>query len=295
MKANLIMESFFSGSAEEWLNQIPESLIDKAIEILSIDPNVEMKPTGYSPIDNSLFQHTAKICLWKDLVQVIHRWGMPAPSIMQTSPALLKTHAENLKDKLSGAIKALESLEYVALFEAGTLSKEFKVGYGLRQVSELIRINTEGGRSPFISPLDIRLQYEGDGVWGKHYPIDNDIENAAKILKKIVRSVDKLLDDPIYRPARRGEKKKGKDAHDALVWGLCYIYKKYTDKPPISWNTGTSATNAGKFTGKIIPFLQTILPYTSYSGKITPGALQKKIIRIRDRKKHKDIWQDSKN
>ena len=67
------MESYFSGDVTEWLNQIPESIIDEAIKILEIDSNKYMKPTGYCPVDNDQFQHTVKTCLWKDLVYVTHR------------------------------------------------------------------------------------------------------------------------------------------------------------------------------------------------------------------------------
>jgi hypothetical protein len=184
MASNLIMESYFTGSPEEWLGQLDEKIVDRAIEILSINPNEEMEPTGYSPIDNSFFQHTVKVCLWKDLVQVIHRWGMPSPTKMQTSPSRLKAHAYNIKDKLSEAAEVLESLQYQSIYKDGTLSKEFKFGYGLRQASELMRVGFGSGKSPFISPLDIKRQYESDGFWKNHYPIDDDIAGGSKNSEK---------------------------------------------------------------------------------------------------------------
>lgn len=294
-KTNLIMESYFSGDAIEWLNQIPESLIDEAIQILEIDPNEYMKPTGYCPVDNDQFQCTVKTCLWKDLVHAIRRWGIPSPTEMQTSPSKLKSHATDLKKNLSKAVDTLEALEYEAIFRTGTMSKEFTVAFAMRQYSELLRRETEGIRTGFISPLDIKHAFEADGDWQKHYPLDDEIEAAKAALQKITLYIDRLLEDRVYKPSATGTSKKGKDNYDTLIWALCYIYKKYTGKVPISWNTGTSAINAGKYTGSIIPFLQTILPHTAYTGKITPGALQKKIIRIKDAGKYKDVWSDSKN
>ena len=45
-KNNLIMESYFTGNVTEWLNQIPESIIDQAIQILEVNPDKYMKPSG---------------------------------------------------------------------------------------------------------------------------------------------------------------------------------------------------------------------------------------------------------
>lgn len=283
--ANLIMESYFAGTAEEWLGQIDEDIIDKAIEILSINPNDEMKPSGYSPVDNDQLKHTVKVCLWKDLVQVVHRWGMPPPTKMQTSPSQLKSHANEAKEKLSKALEALEALRYEAIYKEGTLTKEFKFGYGLRQASELIRVGFGTGRSPFISPLAIKKQHDNDGFWKHHYPLDKDIEDAAKILSKIVRSIDQLLDDPIYKPSALGKRKKGKDDYDTLLWALCYLYKRYTGEMPIS-----SAQDDGRATGKIIQFLQIVLPSTSYPLQLTDWALERKIRRLKDHPIHGKLW-----
>lgn len=289
MASKFIMESHFTGTAEEWLNQLDEKIVDKAIKILAINPNEKMEPSGYAPIDNSLFQKTVKVCLWKDLVQSIHRWGMPSPTKMQTSPSQLKAHAKNVKEQVMGAVDALESIKYGTIFKAGTLSKEFKFGYGLRQASELIRVGFGTGRSPFISPLDIKQQYESDGYWGQHYPIDSDIENAITILKKITRSIEQLQADPIYKPANQGKRKKGKDDYEMLVWALCHLYKKYTGKPPIS-----SARDEKQASGKIIPFLRAVLPSTAYPYKTTPWALEQRIRRLRKHKTHGKLWKDSK-
>lgn len=289
MASNLIMESYFTGAPEEWLGQLDENIVDRAIEILSINPNEEMEPTGYSPIDNSLFQRTVKVCLWKDLVQVIHRWGMPSPTKMQTSPSRLKAHADNVKGKLSEAVEVLESLQYEAIYKDGTLSKEFKFGYGLRQASELMRVGFGSGKSPFISPLDIKQQYESDGFWKNHYPIDDDIESGLKTLRKLIRSIDQLQDDPIYKPSEPGKRKRGKDGYDTLVWALCYLYKKYTGEMPIS-----SSQDDGTASGKIIPFLQAILPSTAYSFELTDWALEQKIRRLKQHKIHGKLWKDGK-
>lgn len=289
MASNLIMESYFTGTPEEWLGQLDEKIVDKAIEILSINPNEEMKPSGYSPIDNSLFQRTVKVCLWKDLVQVIHRWGMPSPTKMQTSPSQLKIHAENVRGTLSEAISVLESLEYEATYKRGTLSKEFKFGYGLRQASELLRVGFGSGQSQFISPFDIKRQHDRDGFWSKHYPIDEDIALAQKTLKKITQSIDQLLDDPIYKPSEPGKRKRGKDSYDSLLWALCYLYKKYTGTTPIS-----SSQDDGTASGKIILFLQVILPSTAYPFELTDWALEKKIRGIRKHKTHGALWKDAK-
>lgn len=288
-ESNLIMETYFAGDAIEWLNQIPESVIDKAVQILDIDPNKEMKPSGYCPIDNSLFQNTVKVCVWKDLVHVIHRWGMPSPTEMQTSSSKLKNHAEDIKNKLSKATKALEALEYGAIFENGTMSKGFKVAFGMRQISELVRRETEGGREAFISPLVIKQEFESSGNWKKHYPLDDNIETAKASLEKITLYINRLLEDRVYKPPPRGTVKKGKDNYDTLLWALCHLYKEYTGETPKSF-----AREDGTATGNIIPFLQLTLNQSSYPYEKTDWALEKKIRELKSHPTHGKLWQDAK-
>lgn len=287
---NLIMESYFSGDAIEWLNQIPESVIDEAIKILEISPDEYMKPTGYCPVDNDQFQHTVKTCLWKDLVHAIRIWGIPSPTEMQTSPSKLKSHATDLKKNLSKTVDILEALEYEEIFQTGTMSKEFTVAFAMRQYSELVRRETEGIRTGFISPLDIKQAFEDEGDWQKHYPLDDEIEAAKSALQKITLYIDRLLEDRVYKPSPRGENKKGKDNSDYLIWALCYIYRKYTGKIPTS-----SARKDGTATGKIIPFLQLILDQSSYSYEKTDWALEKKIRELKSHPTHGTLWQDAKN
>lgn len=290
MVETLIKERFFDGTVDEWLAQLPEDAVDKAVKFLEIDPDETMVPTGYSPISNDLFPHTAKICLWKDLVHVIHRWGMPSPSTLETSPAHLKRYVTNFQKHLSKASEVLKALEYQAMYDAGTITKEFKAGYGLRQVSEVMRANRGKTGGNFIAPLAIKQEYDSNGVWGKHYPIDTDIENASHALENIIAYTEKLLQDPSYRSAKQGTKKKGKDDDDTLVWALCHIYKKYTGEAP-----ATSIRNEGTATGRIIPFLQLILPFTAYQFQITDWALSAKVNRLKGHKQHGSLWSVSKD
>lgn len=290
MVETLIKERFFDGTVDEWLAQLPEDTIDKTIKILEIDPDETMVPTGYSPLGNDSFQLTVKGCLWKDLVHVVHRWGMPSPSTLETSPANLKAYVVNLQKHLSKARETLKALEYQAMYDAGSMSKEFTVGYGLRQVSEVMRANKEKTGGNFIAPLAIKQEYDSNGVWGKHYPIDTDIENASHALENIIAYTENLLKDPSYRSAKQGTKKKGKDDGDTLVWALCHIYKKYTGEAP-----RTSARNEGTATGRIIPFLQLLLPFTAYSLQITDWALSAKVNRLKRHKKHGSLWSVSKD
>lgn len=290
-KTNLIMEPYFSGDPTEWLNQIPESIIDQAIQILEIDPDKEMEPKGYSPVERDLsWWNTAKACFWGDLVQVIHRWGMPSPSQMQTSPAKLRKHATDIQHKLSEAADTIKSLEYPSLFAKGTMTKDFKFGYGLRQVSEVLRANKEGNIRQMVGPLVIKQEYESEGEWRKHYPFDHDMETALNALENMIGAINHLLGDQNYIVAERGKKKKGKDNYDLLVWGLCRLYKKYTGETPIS-----SAREDGTATGKIIPFLQLALNQSSYTYEKTDWALEKKIRELRSHPTHGKLWQDAKN
>lgn len=285
------MELVFDGDAIEWLNQIPECIIDQVIEILEIDPNKEMIPNGYIPVERGInWPNTAKICLWEDLVKVINRWGKPSPSQMLISPAKMTKHANEIRKKLSNAESILKSLEYSNIYEKGTLSKEFKFGFGLRQISELFRKDRIENRRPFYSPLLIRQEYKAQGVWGKYYPLDDDIKDALKALNSIIGYIDYIMKDRDYKVSGRGKRKIGKDNYDYLIWGLCYIYKKYTKELPTS-----SAREDGTATGKIIPFLCLTLSQSSYPYAITDWALEKKIRELKSHKIHGKLWQDAKN
>jgi hypothetical protein len=287
------METYFDGTLEEWLNQIPEMLIDDVIRILDIDPTEYQVPSGYSPFDVKEYPHDIKTCLWKDLVHIIARWGIPAPVHLETSPSQMKEYAEDIHKKISKSLEVLKALSYEKIYSKGSMTKEFKFAFGLRQISELLNRNRGGDRRSFISPLVIKQEYEDSGSWEEHYPLDQDIKSAEKALSNILEAITVLQKDRDYTASKGGEKKKGKDRHDTLIWALCYVYKKYTGKSPMSWNTGTSAFNSGQFTGGILPFLQIVLPYTAYSGSLESGALQKKIMRIKKSGKHKDVWSDS--
>jgi hypothetical protein len=98
-----------------------------------------------------------------------------------------------------------------------------------------------------------------------------------------------LLDDPIYKPSEPGKRKRGKDEYDTLVWSLCYLYKKYTGEMPNS-----SSQDNGTASGKIIPFLQAILPSTAYPFELTDWALEQKIRRLKQHKIHGKLWKDGK-
>lgn len=288
------METYFDGTAEEWLNQIPEILIDEVIKILGIDSEEYKVPSGYAPIDNSKFKYDVKTCLWKDLVHIIKRWGIPTPTFMQTSLSDMKDYSDDIRNRIMKALDTLHEIGYESIYTKGTMTKQFKFGFGLRQVSELINRRNGGGRSAFVSPLVIKQERESSGVWGDHYPLDQEIKIAEKALNNILGAITFLQEDRDYTSSERGKKKRGKDSHDTLIWALCYIYREYTHEIPMSWNTGTSAINAGHYTGKIISFLQAVLPYTAYRGSLEAGALQKKIMRIKKSGKHKDVWSDSK-
>lgn len=284
------METYFSGDVIDWLNQIPEEIIDSAIKILDLDPDKEMKPKGYSPpgIDLSWLS-TLKYCLWEDIVHVVRRWGMPSPSTLKTSPSELKKHAAKIQGQIDETISVLKNLEYPYLFQKGTMTKEFKVGYGLRQVSEVLRANKEGLPGQFFAPGCIAdsINSNPEQIF---YPIDNDIKSALIALENITKSATKLLQDPAYVPAKQGKKKKGKDNYDTLLWSLCHLYSKYTGEIPTS-----SAREDGTATGKIIPFLRLILEQSSYSYEKTDWALEKKIRELKDHPTHGKLWQVAKN
>ncbi len=288
------METYFSGSHEIWLQQMPEGFIDTLITILKIDPKQEMTSKGYSSRLRRQPAQTVKECLWDELVYVVHRWGMQSPTEIQTSPSHLKKHVTDIKDKLSEALEVLNELEYESLFENGSMTKEFIVAENIRDASIIIQANADNRRYVFVGNSVIKQEYDKKGIWGKYCPFDHDLEVAVQSLHKIMAYVDKVSEDSKKVIAARGKKKKGKENHDTLIWALCHMYKKYTGKAPVSWNTGTSASNAGQITGAVIPFLQAVLPYTFYGYDKSADALQKKIMRIRKSKKFKDIWTDSK-
>ncbi len=103
MKNKIALETYFSGTLDEWRNQLDEAVIDSIIKILSLDPKTE------------------KENLWDDLTRVVYAWGKPSATSLKTSPANLKKYAADLNNMILKTLKTLKEMEYGPLFEKGTM------------------------------------------------------------------------------------------------------------------------------------------------------------------------------
>jgi hypothetical protein len=280
----------FAGKFSDYLGQFPESDVDKAIKIMGLDLCKTYKISSrvkdfYNPKEDDL-----KTALHCDLIHIIKRWGKSSPYNIKQSPKQMKDHLKKVKRSYESALCNLEKFLYQNIYDQGTLSTDFKLGYGIRQISAVNESNKTGKRLQIVSPLVIKQEYEDTLNWGEHYPYDL-LENQLKDnLLSMINYLNLLIEDYQRKIKPRGKDNKGKDDNDKLIWALCHIFKKYSGKEPISWHTGTSSMNPNQVTGAIIPFLKLILPYTDYSLATTPDALQKKLMRLRGSGKYSQTW-----
>jgi len=262
---NQIMD-YFNGSMH---GQIDEDVVDEVIEVLSIKSD---EVIWHSPF-YEFYQKTTKECLWDDLAIAIYSSGKASATEQGTSPFILKEHLEALETKISKATEALKSMEYEALFKKGLQTREFIAAKIIRGKSKAMNPRI-AKKYRNVAPSYIQQEYERTGKCGKYCPFDDDLPTTVATLETISSYVVSALEDLKETMKGRGVKKPAKDNSDALFWQLCLIYKKYTRKHPTFW------LKDGDFTGDIILFLQVILPHTSYKGKTTPSALQKKFSRM---------------
>jgi hypothetical protein len=245
-------------------------------------------------------KRTAKEKLWDDLVAAIWRCGKPSPTESETTSTELKNHTKKLKSQLEKTLNVLKKMEYISLLKEGTTSKDFIVANRVRQKSETMRANSIGTQPQFISAFIVEQEYEKKGECEKHYPFDHELSQAIVALEKISPYFDEVCSDLARTTERKGHTNDVKDNNDELIWALCDIYKQYTGEIP------TSSMNADgvKATGKIIPFLQAILPHTAYikaasvgaqkNLSLTDSALNARLRRLRNNKKYAPLWYGNK-
>lgn len=277
-------QTYFTGTREESRARLPQECVDMAVKALGIDPDLPA-------INNDkLCPRTQKEELWDDLIFVIWRFGKPTPTQLGTTPAELKKHAKFLNDELQSFLSLLNSLQYGPLFDLGTMTKEFVIADRLRSKSEIMRSNASKTPGNFVAAGYIMQDYESNKAWGLHYPFDKELSAAISALEKLRPYFDEVLKDSVNAVPSKGKLKKAKSDHDNLIYSLCIIFKKFTGVIPRS-----SPRDDGTATGKIIPFLQAVLPHTSYGRELTAWGLQKKLERLSKMKNYKSLWQDTKD
>ncbi len=290
-RRNPLDQSFISPLNEALNCLIPEPVVDDIIGILSIDL-AKMWPSYNS---DPFVQYAVKESLHREIAWAIHSYRR-SPSDLGTTPSKIKKYMVKSRKTLFEALILLEDWGYETLFEIGTETKEYLAANSVRQKSKLAQPENDGA-GPSFTATDLfkKQEYEKNGQWGKYCPFDHDRLQAIEALNQTIAHLDFALEDVIANINGRGIKKKANENTDKFFLLACHIYKKYTGKPPVSWNTGTAALNSHQFTGKIIPFLRAILPYTQYRGEITPDALQAKIARMRkDNPEFKKLSDDRK-
>jgi hypothetical protein len=284
-KQKMSFERYLSGTLEESRARLPETVVDDILKILSLNPN-EIRTS----FDQN-FSETTKEQLWDDLIFTIWKWGRPSPSQTGTTLSDLKKHSAKSKKLLHDSLKMLEGMKYDAVYKAGTMSKEFIFANDVRIKSTLLK--KRGSLMAFPMGAAI-LHKKKTGKFPELYIFDRELKEAIEKLENIIPYFDEVIEDFSESMPGRGKKKEGKDISDMLIYQLCHIYKKYTGKAPSTNSVGDSVSNPSGVTGKVIPFLKTILPYTEYGQAKTDIALMGRVKRLKEKEPSIPTWQNHK-
>lgn len=246
-----IWNNYLDGNLENYNKVMSEKSLDDVITLLNLDPE---------KIIDLVSQRNLKESLWRELATIIYTWGRPSETTLETSPKHLLVHMQKIEKTLSKAIEIIDEIETNVLSPDWLKTREMIV-------ADLIKDKSNN-----------------------HHLFINEVKNVKKSLGEILTYTNSAVNDITPTIQKRGVSKPSKDMHDRLILELCKVYKRYTGKKPISWNTGTDSMNPNQFTGDILYFLQGVLSNSFYSNDITFGALQKKIIRLKDSQKNHDLW-----
>jgi hypothetical protein len=255
---SLTWEDLLRGDEEVWTRFVSETSINDIINILSLDPE-KINPKNHK---------TLKEEMWFELACTVYIWGSPSSTKMKTSPTQMKIHIKQVKSNLLNTLKFIENIHESPISDTWIETQDILLAKTIyKQFDE--------------AEDDTALKDEFQGVIDRLRKVLNGIDSFEKALPKSTR--------------KQGMSKPSKDKHDELIRQLCKTYKRYTGRKPIAWNTGTSALNSNEVIGEIIPFLQSVLSNTFYSGEITAEALQKRIYRMRQNGKYPEIWPSPKS
>ena len=252
---SFIWDHYLDGSLENYKKVMSEKTLDDVISLLNLDPD--------QIIDHESGRNL-KESLWSELATIIYVWGRPSETILETSPKHLFNHFQKIEKSLSNTLEIIEKIESNTQSIDYLKTKEMIV-------AELIQNNADND--------DIFI---------------DELNQLKELLRKFLKYTNNTANDLKNTIKERGTSKPAKDRHDDLIWELCKVYKRYTGKQPVSWNTGTSSPNPNQFTGDILYFLQGVLSNSFYSGEIGEEALQKKLYRMSKQAKYEALWQDTK-
>ena len=238
-----------------------ENTIDEVIRILDLDEGCKNQ-------------------IWSHLNFAKQSFDKPSPTQLGTTPSKATAHTKDVHQKICASLEALE------IFQEEVQSHQLEAFVPKLNKDQIaVEALREGSKNPAIS--------SGLIGWGAPRPFDTDLSSAISALQKLEAHFE--VADKLISVSSRGKNKETQNRTNQLILSFCGIYKEFTGKVPMAWDTGSSAINIGKIYGTIIPFLQTLLSQTNYSRSTSEQALQQKLERLREETKDLDIWKSSKN
>ena len=258
-----IFKGYFQGTIEESRARLPERVVDDVLEVMSLDPD-QIVEAGHS--------ETVKERVWDWLASLIASYGGPGPTETETTPKMLQKKAQADAKKLRDAEKILRNLTYEFLYSSANAESNAAISHSLRRAS----LPKDGPRV-FHGQHAAKYEYDRVGAWPVLYPFDTQLGEAIASLERMISYHGTFLEEVAPLVGRRGKRKEGKERFDTLIARLCGMYEQLTGKPATSYPRAD-----GTISGNIIPVLQAVLPLALYTGETSAGALQKKVMRLRN-------------
>lgn len=241
---------------------LSEETVDKIISILDVDASAPFQEGS----------QTIKTALWGQLDSLLRFSNRFSLHDHDATPSKLRDHLAKSQGTLGSALDLLKNIQgEIADSESPIyLSKERVVTDRLREKSK-----TE----PHLS--------SGLMGWDWPRPFDSDLSSAIFALEKVVSHFDLVHEDAANAVAGRGQNKPENFWSHYFLFELCRIYRDFTGEVP-----KTAVKEGGTALGRVIPFVESILPSTAYPLEKTQWALEKAIRSLKEHPRYGNLWEE---
>jgi hypothetical protein len=248
----------FSGSHSSF----SEEIIDKIISILEVDAS-------------ALFQggpETIKMVLWSQLDSLLRFSNNFSSKSPDTTPSKLRDHLAKSQGTLGSALDLLKNIQ-------GEIANSDFPTYPSRE-----RVITDRLREKSKTELHLSSGLMG---WDWPRPFDSDLSSAILALERVVSHFELVLEDTANMVAGRGQNKSENFWSHYFLFQLCRIYRDFTGEIP-----RTAVKDDGMALGKVILFVEAVLPSTAYPLERTQWALEKAIRSLKEHPRYGKIWEE---